>query len=84
MIMLLDDTTIRRYEHSYKEGGIDRLLTLNYKDYVGKLSCKQIDELKQYLREHLIGTAKEVSVFVKERFGVEYTERGDGRFTEQD
>ncbi len=37
MIMLLDDTTIRRYEHSYREEGI---VTLNYKDYVGKLNSK--------------------------------------------
>lgn len=76
MIMLLDDTTIRRYEHSYKEGGIDRLLTLNYKDYVGKLSSPQIDELKQYLREHLMGSAKEIVAYIKERFDIEYTPEG--------
>ena len=76
IIMLLDDATIRRYEHSYKEGGIDRLLTLNYKDYAGKLSFSQIDELKQHLREHLIGSAKEVVVYARERFGVEYTPEG--------
>ena len=76
MIMLLDDTTIRRYEHSYREEGIDRLLTLNYKDYVGKLSSPQIDELKQYLREHLIGSAKEIVAYIRERFSVEYTPEG--------
>ncbi len=46
-ILMLDDSTIRRYEKMYCEKGLDRLLCPDYPGYDGKLSCEQREELKQ-------------------------------------
>ncbi len=50
MILFLDDTAIRRYEKEYKSGGLDALLTDNYKGGSSKLSIDQEKKLNEELR----------------------------------
>ena len=75
-ILLIDEDSIRRHERRYQEGGVENLLILNYKGYEGKLSCPQEEELKQYLREHLMRSAQEVAGWIKHRYGIGYTPEG--------
>ena len=75
-ILMLDDSTIRRYEELYQEGGIEKLLEVNYKGYEGKLQCDQLEELKQHLRAQLMRSAEAVTAWIEEKFDVPYTPEG--------
>lgn len=72
-ILLLDDSTTRRYEQEYREGGLEELLSDNFTGGKSKLTKDQEQQLDVHLAEHTYGTAKEVCAWLTEEFGVVYT-----------
>lgn len=75
-LLMLDDTTIRRYEKEFKKGGVDNLLKNNYSGSEAFLNLKQQEELVLYLKEHTYQTVKEVVSYVKTKYGVNYSVEG--------
>lgn len=58
-LLLLDETTVRRYEKEYQEKGIDGLLESRYSGSVGNLSNEQEKALTERLRRRFIQQLKE-------------------------
>jgi transposase len=75
-LLLLDDETIRRASQTYKNEGLDGLLETRYHGYQGKLSPEQEEQVKEYIKTHLVKSAKEVVVYMQQEFGIEYTPEG--------
>ena len=75
-VLLVDRTTVRRYYRDYKKGGATRLLETHYIRHRGQLSLKQEQGLDTYLQEHLHITAKSIVAYVKERWGIHYSDSG--------
>jgi len=75
-MLLLDEATINNYRKIYQEGGIDKLLNVNYNGYSGKLTQKQEEQLRDYLKKNLMKSAKDVCEFVEQMFKVKYTSVG--------
>ena len=74
--LYLDDQTIRNYEHLYKEGGIDLVLTTNYKGGSTKLSVSQESELKSHLEENIYVSTKEIVGYIQQVYGVKFHKSG--------
>lgn len=74
-LLLLDETTLRRYVKSFKKNGLKGLLELNYSGGVSKLTQAQELELKSHLAEgeHIYLTAKEVVDNVKHEYRINYS-----------
>src|SRR3989338_7495482 len=74
-LLLLDETTIRRYAKSFKEQGLDGLLEFHYTGGHPRHTKAQELELKNHLAEgeHIYLTAKEVTDFVKSTYQVSYS-----------
>jgi len=75
-ILLLDESTIRRYAERYEEGGLDELLTYYYKPYEGFLFDDEIEILCGELDRKIYIDSKAVCAFILKTFDVEYTDRG--------
>ncbi len=75
-ILLLDDQTIKNYESKYLEGGLDRLLTFDYKGRVTKLTTEQEKELKAHVGKMYYNDSKLLIEHVKEKYGVIFSESG--------
>jgi transposase len=75
-VLLLDDSTIRRWVGVYKAEGVDGLLRSLYQGSSGKLTDRQQEELSGHLAETVYMTAKEICNFVQKRYGVTYTIKG--------
>ncbi len=75
-LLLLDDTTIRRYEKEYQTTGVDGLLEDHYHGSSGFLSQKQEAELTEYLKTNLHQTAKEVVLYIGKTYGTSYSVEG--------
>jgi transposase len=54
----------------------EKLLEMNYYGYEGKLTNLQEEELMDYLKKHMAKAAKEVVEYVRQRYNIEYTEKG--------
>lgn len=74
-LLLLDETTIRRYVKSFKHQGLDGLLEFHYSGGKSKLTKLQELELKNHLaeNEHIYLTAKEVVLYVKSTYQISYS-----------
>jgi transposase len=72
----LDDNTIRRYWEGYEDKGIETYLADHYVPYSGKLSEEQEEQLTAELEEYLYEDVKPVIEWVREQFGVTYTQSG--------
>ena len=72
-ILLLDRDTIRRQVASYRQGGVEQLLSDNCVGYKGLLSSQQKKQLKRELRDKLFSTAQVVRSHVRQKYGVSYT-----------
>jgi len=72
-MLLLDDTTIRRYVLTYKEKGIDGLLEDHYHGAKAFLTKEQEKELTIHLKNHIYQTVKAVSQYVEKTYGVYYS-----------
>ena len=75
-MLLLDESTIRRYRKWYEEDSVDRLLNDNWGGGECRLREEQEHQLIEYLEAHLLQTTTESSEYVFEQFGVEYNVRG--------
>jgi transposase len=75
-ILLLDDSTTRRYEQEYQEGGLDELLDDKFTGGSGKLTKDQENKLSSHLEYTTYSSAKEISEFIKAKFSVTYTPQG--------
>ena len=68
-ILLLDETTLRRYVTKFQEKGIDGLLEYRYAGGLSKLTSLQESGLREYCREHTQRTANQVADHIKKHFG---------------
>ncbi len=75
-LLLLDVTTVRRYEKEFGKSGIDGLLESHYHGSDGFLTTAQEEELTGYLKEHIYQTIKSVVVYVAKRYKVSYSIEG--------
>jgi len=75
-LLLLDETTIRRYEKQYKKSGIDGLLEDHYHGSMGNLTHDQEEKLRGYLKDHIYQTVKSIVVYVEATYGVVYSVEG--------
>ena len=59
--LMLDETTVRQYFHTYKEKGVEGLLRMAYVGSESRLTQEQKSELSQYLDQNLTQTKKRLS-----------------------
>ena len=74
-ILLIDDTTARKYFEVYAEKGIDELLVMRYEGRDSKLSGIQLYILSKHIEENIIRDAKEIQSYIEEQFNIEYNEK---------
>jgi len=72
----IDDNSVYRYAHGYRELGEEGFLIRNNEGSFGKLDFSQLGRLSSRLRERLFLSAHEVCDWVSAEFGVCYTESG--------
>ena len=72
----IDISTVYRYVKSYSTEGLSGFLATDYTGYWGKLSCREISLLRSELKRTIYTDSKSVAVWIKDRFGVEYTQQG--------
>ena len=75
-ILLIDDSTIRRWYSKFEEEGIKGLLRYNYHGSEGKLTKEQIESLNKHLEDTIYLSAKEICHYVKKKYGVRFTIKG--------
>ena len=75
-LLMIDDTSVRRWHEQFQQGGIETLLKDDYQGSDPKLSMEQQKELVTHLEQHTYLSAKEIAHYVKENFAVEYTVKG--------
>lgn len=75
-LLFLDDSTVRRYETEYEQGGLDALIVDDYRGGAGLLSTVQETELKKHLHERLYHRAKDVCAYVQREYDITYTSEG--------
>ena len=74
--LLIDDDTVRNHYKRYKRGGLAALERMNYVGSDALLTPEQLDEFDAHLQQELHPTAASAARWVKERFGVNYTDSG--------
>lgn len=72
-ILLLDETTIRRYEMEFQEKTIKGLLESRYTGGISRLTVLQQTALKAYFTEHTPQTAKAAVEHIKNTYGITYS-----------
>jgi len=75
-ILLIDDTTVRRWHKIFSTKGIKTLLKDNYSGGTGKLTPDELSELSLHLDQKIYLTAKEICAYVEKEYGVIYTSKG--------
>ena len=75
-ILLLDETTIRKYLASYQNGGLPVLTSDNYQPYVGKLSEEQEIELYEYVAERLFLDVYPIIAWTYQKFTARFSPSG--------
>ncbi len=72
-LLLLDETTVRRYEKTYRKKGLPTLVLNNYKGGQAQLTILQQTEVKEYFREHTPRTAQEIVAYIQKTYKKEYS-----------
>jgi transposase len=75
-LLLLDDTTVRRYYKKFKKQGIDGLLEHQYGGSAGFLTEVQERDLAIHLRGKTYQSVKTICVYVEKAFGILYSVEG--------
>lgn len=75
-VLLLDDSTIRRWFRVYQSEGLDGLARSLYQGSEGKLTLEQKQVLSKHLEETVYMTAKEICQYVQKKFGVTFISKG--------
>jgi len=82
-VLILDDSTIRRWHNQYISSGIMTLLEDNYIGGTSKLNKTRQQELVEHLENTMYLTAKQICSYVKKRYKVSYTVKGMTSFLHQ-
>jgi transposase len=72
----IDISTVYRYWHVYKRGGLDSLVENRHKGYWGMLSSQQLSLLRTELKLHVYTDSKSVAIWIQRQFGITYTPEG--------
>jgi transposase len=75
-VLLLDDSTLRRYYDIYIEQGIAGLLQYNYVGGLSYLSAEELKNLDAHLESTLYQTSKEVAQHIEKAYKVVYSVEG--------
>jgi transposase len=75
-ILLISDSSIRRYEDIFITLGIESLIETEYKGGIPKLNPEQEKELCDHLENNLYGSSKEIVEYIKNKYRIEYTPDG--------
>jgi transposase len=75
-ILILDDSTIRRWYFIFQNDGAEGLLRYNYLGSEGKLTKAAIESLDKHLEETVYLSAKEISHYIEKTYGVRFTIKG--------
>jgi transposase len=62
--------------HTYRNKGIQGLLSYPYQGTFGKLSTTQVSRLRNYLKTDSVDTLKQAQAYLQEAFGIDYTIAG--------
>lgn len=72
-LLLLDETTLRRYVKQFQDKGLPGLLECHYQGGHSRLTSFQEKQLKTFLRKNTKRTAKEVVDHVHKTYGVKFS-----------
>jgi transposase len=75
-VLMLDETTLRRYVERFKEVGVDGLLESRYAGGVADMTTIQQKELAHYLEANTLPTASAVVAYIEEKYRIVYTPNG--------
>jgi transposase len=74
--LFLDEGTIANYRRRYKDGGLEELLSDDYKGGASFLSLKSLVKLEIHLQESVYLSVKSMLEYVNRRFKVDYSLSG--------
>lgn len=74
--LFLDEDTLRRYVDSYQQGGVERLVKMEYCGSEPMLSQSQLSQLEVQVSETIYLRVEEVVMYVKGQYAVEYSVNG--------
>lgn len=74
-ILFIERRSIGKFVNKYIKKGIHALLTDNNSGTNPMLSKKQIEDLKEELRNNLYSTAKEAAAYVEKKYGIYYPQQ---------
>lgn len=74
--LLLEDDAIRRYFTRYKEGGMKELLSNKHLGRMSYLTEKELERLKEHLKNHTYQKVADIIEYVQKEFDVYYTDSG--------
>jgi transposase len=72
----LKERQSQRLWHSYRNKGIEGLLSYPYKGTFSKLSTTQVSRLRSYLKTDSVDTLKQAQAYLQDAFGIDYTIAG--------
>src|SRR3989338_4612299 len=75
-LLMLNDTTIRRYEKEFEKLGVDGLIECRYFGSRGILTKVQEIGLTTHLKNHTYQTVKEVTVYALKHYKKSYSVEG--------
>lgn len=75
-ILLLDETTIHRYEDEFKEKGIKELLTTHYIGGLSQLTAEQQHALQKYFVINTPQTVMEAKEYIQKMYKIIYSVNG--------
>jgi transposase len=75
-VLFVGVKTLKKWIETFRTQGLARLLTWRYTGQTDQLSPKQWAEVEHELDTNFYRRAHEVAAFVKQQFGVEYSDRG--------
>lgn len=75
-ILMLDDSTLRRYFQDYTNGGLEKLLEDGRKGGLSYLSCEEQKELSKHLEQNTYYRVSDVCRYVNQTYGTIYRESG--------
>jgi transposase len=74
--LLLNDSALRDYYNRYQTGGIDALMSDNYKGGLSYLSPDELKRLEAHLLEKMYLHSKHIQQYILDQFNVKYTPEG--------
>lgn len=75
-VLLISESSIRRYENTFINSGIESLIESNYKGGISKINHEQERELVIHLENNLYNTSNAIVKYIYEHYGIEYTPDG--------